>query len=45
MLVLAAMVCGIFWGLLYLRFESPLINMVSHTVWDIAVFIVFPFAA
>jgi uncharacterized protein len=43
MLVLAAMVCGIFWGLLYLRFKSPLINMVSHTVWDIAVFIVFPF--
>ena len=45
MLVLAAMVCGIFWGFLYLRFRSPLINMVSHTVWDIAVFIVFPFTA
>ncbi|HOT46092.1 MAG TPA: type II CAAX endopeptidase family protein [Spirochaetota bacterium] len=45
MLVLAAMVCGIFWGLLYFRFKSPLINMVSHTVWDIAVFIVFPFSA
>ncbi len=45
MLVLAAMVCGIFWGLLYLRFKSPLINMVSHTVWDIAVFIIFPFTS
>jgi uncharacterized protein len=44
-LVLAAMVCGIFWGLLYLRFKSPLINMVSHTVWDIAVFIIYPFTS
>jgi uncharacterized protein len=43
MLVLAAMVCGIFWGLLFFQFRSPLVNMVSHTVWDIAVFIVFPF--
>jgi uncharacterized protein len=42
-LVLAALICGIFWGLLYLRFKSPLINIISHTVWDIAVFILFPF--
>jgi uncharacterized protein len=43
MLVLAALVCGAFWGFLYLRYRSMVINMVSHTVWDIAVFIVFPF--
>jgi uncharacterized protein len=43
MLVIAAAVCGIFWGWLYLRFRSPLVNIVSHTLWDLAVFVVFPF--
>lgn len=44
MLVLAAAVCGAFWGWLYLRFRSPLLNVVSHTLWDLAVFVVFPFS-
>ena len=43
MLVMAAAVCGVFWGALYLRYRSPLLNMVSHAVWDLAVFVVFPF--
>lgn len=43
MLFLAAAVCGVFWGWLYLRFRSPLLNIVSHTLWDLAVFVVFPF--
>lgn len=43
MLVLAAAVCGAFWGWLYLRFRSPFLNIVSHTLWDLAVFVVFPF--
>ena len=43
MLVAAAFVCGIFWGWLYLRYQSMLINVVSHTLWDIAVFMVLPF--
>lgn len=42
-LVLAAAVCGLFWGWLYLRFRSPLANAVSHTLWDLAVFVAFPF--
>ena len=42
MLVLAAGVCGLFWGFLYLRTGSLLLNVVSHTVWDIAIFLVFP---
>jgi membrane protease YdiL (CAAX protease family) len=41
-LVLAAGVCGAFWGWLYLRHQSMLLNAVSHTVWDIAIFILFP---
>jgi len=43
MLVLAAAVCGLFWGWLYLRFRSPLTNIISHTLWDLAVFVFLPF--
>jgi uncharacterized protein len=43
-LVLAAAVCGLFWGWLYLRYRSMLLNAVSHTVWDLTVFLLFPFA-
>jgi hypothetical protein len=43
MLVLAAAVCGVFWGWLYLRFRSPILNIVSHTLWDLLVFVIFPF--
>jgi membrane protease YdiL (CAAX protease family) len=42
-LVLAALVCGVFWGWLYMRYKSMLINIVSHTAWDILVFLVLPF--
>ena len=42
MLVLAAGVCGLFWGFLYLRYRSLLMNMVSHTIWDVAIFLLFP---
>ena len=43
MLMLAALVCGAVWGGLYYRFKSPLLNVVSHTAWDVAVFLLFPF--
>ena len=43
MLILAAALCGVFWGWLYLRFRSPLLNIVSHTVWDLLVFVILPF--
>jgi membrane protease YdiL (CAAX protease family) len=42
LLVLAALACGLFWGALYLRYRSPLLNMVSHTLWDILIFLAFP---
>lgn len=42
MLVLAAGVCGLFWGFLYQRFHSMLLNAVSHTLWDAAIFLVIP---
>ncbi|OQB54770.1 MAG: CAAX amino terminal protease self- immunity [Candidatus Aminicenantes bacterium ADurb.Bin147] len=44
MLISAAAICGVFWGFLYLRTGSALLCAVSHTLWDLAVFLVFPFA-
>jgi len=43
MLVLAAAVSGVFWGWLYMRFRSPVLNIVSHTIWDLVVFLLLPF--
>lgn len=42
MLVLAAAVCGIFWGMTYRLFRSPLVNIVSHVVWALTIFVVAP---
>ncbi len=42
MLILAAGIGGLFWGYLYLRYRSMLLNAVSHTIWDILIFIILP---
>ena len=42
-LVLAAAVCGLYWGILYQRSNSVLAVAVSHLLWDLAVFLLFPF--
>jgi len=41
-LVLAAAVCGLFWGCLYAIWRSPVLNAVSHTAWALAVFVLWP---
>ena len=41
MLVLAAGVCGLFWGFLYLRYKSIILVCVSHTLWDLMIFVFF----
>lgn len=42
MLLMSALVCGIFWGLMY-RYNKNLVPLVvSHAVWDVMVFILFP---
>jgi membrane protease YdiL (CAAX protease family) len=43
MLILAAFICGLFWAWMYLKYNSMLINVISHTVWDIVVFLILPF--
>lgn len=43
MLIMAAMVAGAVWGLVYRFFPNRLdVLIVSHAVWDVAVFIWFP---
>lgn len=42
MLVSAALVCGIFWGMMY-RFNKNLTPLVvSHALWDVLAFIIIP---
>ena len=43
MLILAALVAGGFWGLLYLRIGRIAPLIVSHVLWDLAVFLLLPF--
>jgi len=43
MLVIAAAVCAVFWGWLYFAFRSPVLNIVSHTLWDLLAFVFLPF--
>ncbi len=42
MLVFSAGLCGLFWGFLYLRYRSVLLICVSHTLWDLLIFVFFP---
>jgi CAAX protease family protein len=42
MLVLSALVCGLYWGALYSRFQSAILVAISHTVWDMLIFVFFP---
>lgn len=42
MLVLAALVAGLFWGLLYLWEENIVSLIISHALWTVAVFVFYP---
>jgi uncharacterized protein len=42
MLVIAALVCGIYWGWLYKKEKSLLPVIISHAIWDLTIFIIFP---
>ena len=42
MLVMAALICGLFWGLMYKYNKNLVPLIVSHAVWDVMVFIVVP---
>lgn len=42
MLVLAALVCGIYWGWIYKKEKSLVPIIISHAIWDFTVFVLFP---
>lgn len=42
MLVLAALVCGLFWGWIYKREKSLIPIIISHAIWDLTIFVLFP---
>ena len=42
MLVIAALVCGIFWGWIYKKEKSLLPVIISHALWDLTIFVIFP---
>jgi membrane protease YdiL (CAAX protease family) len=41
-LVIAALVCGFFWGWLFMKYKSLWISIISHSVFDIVIFILLP---
>jgi membrane protease YdiL (CAAX protease family) len=42
MLFVAAVVCGLFWGVLYQREQSLIPVIISHSLWDVIIFVLFP---
>jgi len=44
MLLVAASVCGLFWGLLYRREQNLIPVVISHALWDVMIFVLFPLA-
>lgn len=42
MLIMAALICGVFWALMYKYFRSVWPGIISHAVWDAVIFVVFP---
>ena len=42
MLIMAALVCGLFWGFMF-RFTKSIVPLiVCHALWDVCIFIIFP---
>lgn len=42
MLVLAALVCGLYWGWIYKKEQNLVTVIISHALWDFTIFILFP---
>lgn len=42
MLVVAALICGIFWGYIYKKEKSIVPVIISHAIWDTVMFVVLP---
>lgn len=42
MLTMAALIAGLFWGYIYLREKSVVPTIISHALWTVGIFVVFP---
>ncbi len=42
MLFFAALICGFFWGWMFMRFKNVLPGLISHAIWDVLIFILIP---
>lgn len=42
MLFMAALVCGIFWGLMFMKNKSLVPIIISHSLWDVLIFVILP---
>lgn len=42
MLFMASLICGLFWGAMYLKYRSVWPGLISHSVWDVLIFVMFP---
>ena len=42
MLFVAALVCGLFWGWMFMKFKSVWPCLISHAVWDLTIFVLLP---
>lgn len=41
-LLLAALICGFFWGFIYMKTKSLIPAIISHSLWDLFIFIIIP---
>jgi membrane protease YdiL (CAAX protease family) len=41
-LLLAALICGFFWGFIYMKTKSLIPVIISHSLWDLFIFIIIP---
>jgi len=42
MLFMAALICGMFWGWMYMKYRSVWPGLISHAVWDLVIFVLLP---
>jgi len=42
MLIMAAFICGLFWGWMYKKYKNIIPGIISHSVWDVVIFSIFP---
>lgn len=42
MLMVAATLCGLFWGWMYARYRNVWPGLISHALWDCLIFVVIP---